>query len=228
MRAERFNTQPVEELLQKHLKHLEPYTVEFKGRKFIIHPEVFNPTYTKVSGFLADNVEVHEGQSVLEMFCGSGAVGLTVAQEAKSLVGVDISEKAVVCSTANAALLGLDQKSKFRHGSLWQVIASDEKFDVILANPPLLPAIPETLLEMAVADSPTLNVTTDFIVGCSPHLSDTGSVYMAFSNASKVYFDDPLSYIESVAGGSGLQMKVKAEWDVGYEIYRILQFRKKS
>lgn len=227
MRAERFNTRPVEELLQKHLAHTEPYTIDFKGRQFLIHPEVFNPTYTKVSGFLADNVKIPSGLTVLEMFCGSGAVGITVAYDARHLVGVDVSEKAVACATVNASLLGLNEKSEFRHGNLWQSILPDEKFDVILANPPLLPATPETLLEKAVADSPTMEITTNFVVGCASHLNEDGSVYMAFSNASQVYFENPLAYMASVANNSGLEMSIKAEWDVGYEIYRILQFRKK-
>ncbi len=75
MRAERFDTVPVQALLDRHAAHKTPYAVCFMDQEYVIHPEVFNPTYTKVSGFLAKNLEICNGGRVLEMFCGSGAVG---------------------------------------------------------------------------------------------------------------------------------------------------------
>lgn len=224
MLAERFNTQPVEALLQRHAAHTEPYFVDFMGFQFLIHPEVFNPTYTKVSGFLARNLDVQDGQSVLEMFCGSGAVGLSVAEKASQLVGVDISLKAVQCSAENAQQMGVSHKSEFRQGSLWQAVKPTEKFDVILANPPLLPAIPETLLEMAVADSPEMKLTSGFIAGLPKHLADNGHALMAFSNACSVYVGDPMEYIRIQAELAGIQSVIQDEWDVGYEVYRIIRF----
>lgn len=226
MKAERFNTQPVEALLQKHTAHKKPYFVDFMGFQFLIRPEVFNPTYTKVSGFLARNLDVQEGQSVLEMFCGSGAVGLSVADKVAQLVGVDISPIAVQCSEENAKQMGVSHKTQFRQGSLWQAIKPTEKFDVILANPPLLPAIPETLLEMAVADSPEMKLTSGFISELPHYLADNGHALMAFSNACSVYVGDSMEYIRKQAELSGIQSTIQDEWDVGYEIYRIIRFTK--
>lgn len=226
MKAERFNTQPVEALLQRHTAHTEPYFVDFMGFQFLIHPEVFNPTYTKVSGFLARNVEVKPGQTVLEMFCGSGAVGLSAIDNAEKLVGVDISPKAIQCSAENAEKLGATSKTDFRQGSLWQVIAPTEQYDVILANPPLLPAIPETILEMAVADSPEMKLTSGFISGLPTHLTDQGHALMAFSNACSVYVGDPMDYIRRQADIAGVNSEIQDEWDVGYEVYRIIRFTK--
>ncbi len=151
-------------------------------------------------------------------------VGLSAIKNADKLIGVDISSKAVMCSTENAERLGYAQKSEFRLGNLWETIGPDEKFDIILANPPLLPAIPESILEMAVADSPEMTLTMNFISGISAHLNENGHALMAFSNACSVYVGDPLAYIFNHARMTGLQAEVKAEWDVGYEVYRIIKF----
>lgn len=226
MKADRFDTQPVEALLRRHTAHTKPYVVDFLGAQILVDPEVFNPTYTKVSGFLARNVSVQLGESVLEMFCGSGAVGLSAAQTASKLVGVDISPKAVRCSAENAERMGVSHKSEFRQGSLWRVVDASERFDVILANPPLLPAIPETLLEMAVADSPEMKLTSGFIAGLPRHLADSGHALMAFSNACSVYVGDPMDFIRQKSASAGIRSEIYDEWDVGYEVYRIIKFTK--
>jgi methylase of polypeptide subunit release factors len=228
MKAERFDTKPVELLLARHKGHQIPYVQDFRGLQLVILPEVFNPTYTKVSGFLADNLDVSPNSKVLEMFSGSGALSFIAAQKAENVVGIDISPHAVECSKLNAERLGLSGKTQFRTASLWEGVGRDEKFDTIVANPPLLPAIPENWLEMTVADSPEMSTTVRFLQGCSAHLTASGCVQMAFSNACKVYFNNPLEFISEVAKQSGLTMMVCAKWDMGYEVYRILEFRKED
>jgi len=224
MRASKFDTKPVELLLEKHNAHTESYWINFKGIPLLLYPDVFNPTYTKVSGFLAEHMEIRSGESCLEMFSGSGALSFVAGNTASSVVGVDFSPVAIDCSTANALSLGVQQKVLFRVGDLWGAVLPEEKFDVIIANPPLLPAIPETLLEAAVADSPEMRLTRGYITGCPNHLTPNGRIYMAFSNACSIFVGDPLSFVQGLAYSVGLTMNVKAEWDVGYEVYRILEF----
>ena len=97
------------------------------------------------------------------------------------------------------------------------------------ANPPLLPVEPESLLEMAVADSPEMRLTQEFISGASRHLTGAGSrIYMAFSNACEAYVGNPLAFVQRLSNAANLDMSVKAEWDVGYEIYRVLEFHPKQ
>lgn len=225
MKSEKINLAPAEALLQKHKQHDGPYLTEFKGKSFVIYPDVFNPSYTKVSGFLADEMEIGNGTRVLDMFSGSGAMGLLAASYASYVVGVDVSESAVTCARENASRLNLSDKTEFRHGRLWEVVDDNEKFDIMVANPPLLPVLPESVLEMAIADSPEMKLSVGFLAGCRKHLEPSGVVFMTFSNACKAYVGDPLSFIGHVAKDSGLEMEVKAEKDVGYEVYRILRFK---
>lgn len=225
MIADRFNTAPVELLLERHRNRISPYVQEFRGLDLTILTDVFNPAFTKVSGFLADNLLIPSDSLVLDMFCGSGALSFLAARNAKLVKGVDISPQSIKCANLNANKLSLTEKTRFETANLWDGVHKDDRFDVIIANPPLLPAEPENWLEMAVADSPTMATTTSFIRGCGTHLTDTGYVLMSFSNACKTYFDSPLDFVSDIAASAGLQMSIKNEWDVGYEIYRILEFK---
>lgn len=226
MIAERFDTVPVEVLLAKHRIHTEPYDIEFRGIPLQIDPQVFNPFYTRVTNFIADYIVVNQGEELLDMFTGSGVLALLFVKNAARVTGVDISPYAVECARKNAIRLGIAGKAEFLHGRLWQPVAN-RKFDVITANPPLLPAIPENMLETAVADSLDMSVTTSFIRGCREHLADNGRVYMAFSNACKVIWEDPVRKVTEVALNSDLEARIAAEIDVGYEIYRVMEFTPK-
>jgi methylase of polypeptide subunit release factors len=222
------NFDPVLKLLQRHRQHLVPYEIEFRGWLLKLHPNVFNPSYTKVSGFLADHMEIPMGSRVLDMFTGSGALAFAASRFASHVVGVDISPVATECAKANVHHLGLESKVEIRTADVWQGVDPEEKFDVIIANPPLLPVTPDTLLEQAVADSPNMQTTQEFLRHCAQHMSDQGVVYMAFSNACQAYLRHPLQFISYQADQAGLTWHIKAEWDVGYEVYRILEFHKKD
>jgi len=224
MKSEKIDLKPVQALLDKHRQHKIPYETEFRGLNLLLHPEVFNPAYTKVSGFLLDNIEIRPNERCLEMFAGCGAGAFIASHNAGTVLGIDISPLAVEYARINTQRLGLGEKVSFRQGSMWSALNPDEKFDVIFGNPPLLPAEPESLLEMAVADSPEMKLTQEFIKGSARHLTPNGRMYMPISNACEVYVGNPLEFAHRIGLDAGLNMIVKAEWDVGYEIYRILEF----
>lgn len=162
------------------------------------------------------------------MFSGSGALAFIASHNASRVLGIDISPRAIEYARINAQRLGLNEKVTFRQGSMWSALDPDEKFDVIFANPPLLPVEPENLLEMALADSPEMRLTQEFIRGIPQHLLPIGRAFMAFSDACKVYVGNSVEFVYSLANATNLDMSIKAEWNVGYEVYRILEFHPKQ
>ena len=226
MKSEIVNLEPARQLLERHKIHTDPYPSGFRGLNLIIQPDVFNPDLTKVSGFLADNITITPEAKVLDMFTGCGVIAILAAKNgASSVAGVDISAAAVNCAKHNAFLNGVKDSVRFIQSNLWEYIPTTEKYDIITANPPLLPVHPETLLEMAIADSPDMNVTKGFLQECKTHMADKNSiVYMTFSNACKAYHPNPVVFIERVAQKSGLKIDGVIELDVGYEIYRVIKF----
>jgi release factor glutamine methyltransferase len=83
---------------------------------------------------------VNGSPAVLDLGTGSGAIALAIASERRDarVVGVDISEEAVRVARANAHALGL-ARIEWRVGS-WFAAVADQRFDIILSNPPYIGA----------------------------------------------------------------------------------------
>src|SRR3989344_3585414 len=130
---------PLRSLIDRHTFHRDKYEINFKGIDLVIYPGVLNPNYTKVSGFLSDNIKIKPGSRVLDMFCGSGAIGILNAKNAQSVLFSDISPEAIKCTEDNLSKFSVKGKVSSRLSDVWNNIANNELFDVIIANPPLLP-----------------------------------------------------------------------------------------
>lgn len=76
---------------------------------------------------------------VLDLGSGSGCLLLAALSEypAATGIGVDASVEALAVAKENARVLNLDGRAEFRHGDWFDGI--DERFDLILANPPYVP-----------------------------------------------------------------------------------------
>lgn len=74
---------------------------------------------------------------VADLGTGSGAIALAVraAWPQADVLATDLSAEALGVARRNAARLGL--AVEFRHGSWWQPLA-DERFDLLLSNPPYI------------------------------------------------------------------------------------------
>jgi len=78
---------------------------------------------------------------VLDLFTGSGALAIEAARGgARNTVAVDVSRRAVLSARLNVRRA--DVRVDVRHGDLWAPVA-EERFDLILANPPYLPSATE-------------------------------------------------------------------------------------
>lgn len=79
-----------------------------------------------------------EFSEILDIGTGSGAIAITLAKELKnsSVIGVDISEKALELAVENKILNSADNV-EFRLSDLFSNVA-DKKFDLIVSNPPYI------------------------------------------------------------------------------------------
>lgn len=91
---------------------------------------------------LLRTTDLVHGKSVLEIGTGTGIVALCCAEAgAQQVVATDINPWAIRNCHFNAQQLGFQAKIQTRQVPLkkpdaWSVIGSDERFDVIVSNPP--------------------------------------------------------------------------------------------
>ena len=80
---------------------------------------------------------------LLDVGCGSGAIGLALLNKLPraTCVGIDIREEAVDLSAENAALVGVAARYSALHvpGGI-AAFTAEQPFDVIVSNPPYIPA----------------------------------------------------------------------------------------
>jgi release factor glutamine methyltransferase len=75
--------------------------------------------------------------AVLDVGTGTGALALAAARRGALVTAVDVSWRAVCAARVNAARAGL--RIRVRHGNLFDPVRG-ESFDLVLANPPYVPA----------------------------------------------------------------------------------------
>ncbi len=114
-------------------------TFIYENIELKIFDEVYKPAEDTV--FLADNLEVEEGERVLEIGTGSGLLAIISALNGADVVATDINAKALACAKENAESAGVGDKIEFRLGDIFEPVR-DESFETIIFNPPYLP-VPE-------------------------------------------------------------------------------------
>ena len=134
----------------------------FMGEYFKVTPEVLIPrdeTEILVNKAI-EIIKKHEFSSVLDIGTGSGCIACTIAKQTNATVlGVDISSDALRIALDNVTKLNINNHAVFRKSDLFSKVRSDEKFDVIVSNPPYIPH--NTELEKEVLAEPHIALFAD-------------------------------------------------------------------
>ena len=113
---------------------------EFYGRPFEVDARVLVPrpeTEEVVEAALA--ALPPEGGRALDLCTGSGVVAVTLSLERPDahVLATDVSPEALEVARANARTLGATVD--FRAGDLWDAVPPEERFHVVVSNPPYVP-----------------------------------------------------------------------------------------
>jgi 23S rRNA (uracil1939-C5)-methyltransferase len=113
------------------------------GLRFRVRPNAFLQTNTKMAERLYELAGEYAGltgdETVYDLYCGIGSIGLTMAANALTVWGVEVSEESVACALENADLNGIANAAFFAG----EVGASLEELhdragppDVLVVDPP--------------------------------------------------------------------------------------------
>jgi release factor glutamine methyltransferase len=161
----------------------------YKDLAIELHPEVYDPA--EDSFLLLENITFDSKDLILELGTGCGLIALACALQGAQVVCTDINPFAVQLTRRNIErnrqLLKGD--IEIRQGNLFSVLKNNERFTVILFNPPYLPTKKKEKVgvwfDRATDGGPTgLNVTKRFLQGLRKHLQSNGCAYFVFSSLS--------------------------------------------
>ncbi len=112
--------------------------VHFDNYVFNIYEEVYDPA--EDTFLFAENIEIKEGDLILDIGTGCGLLGILAAKKAVRVIAVDFNPFAIRCAKENSAINGVCSKIDFIQASLLKALNSSAKFDLILFNAPYLPS----------------------------------------------------------------------------------------
>jgi release factor glutamine methyltransferase len=115
---------------------------EFYGREFMITPAVLDPrpdTETLIEAALS-LIPAGKPSRIIDLGTGTGAIAITLLAERFAAIGMatDNSPAALAIVRQNATRHGVEKRLRFVETNWWDGVSG--KFDVIVSNPPYIPA----------------------------------------------------------------------------------------
>ncbi len=114
-----------------------------KGRALAVPARGTRPSPSRLREALFDVIAFEPRGRFLDLFAGSGAMGLEAASRGWNAVCVDLSRAATRVISANAADLGLDVEV-YAADAVRYAAAHPDGFDVVVAAPPYPTDLPGT------------------------------------------------------------------------------------
>jgi 23S rRNA (uracil1939-C5)-methyltransferase len=140
------------------------------GLRFRVRPNAFLQTNTEMAERLyslaIEYAGLTGGETVYDLYCGIGTIGLSMAARALTVWGVEVSEESVACALENADLNGINNAA-FYAGNVGVVL--DElrtragEPDVVVVDPPRAGLAGKALRRVGEAAAPRV-----VYVSCNP------------------------------------------------------------
>ena len=196
-----------EQFTEANLRHSDPYTLPFLGRRLWVYPGVFSPMYSESNRFLIRNWDLASSHEVLDMGTGTGIIAIAAALlvGAQRIVAVDINPVACECARRNVLEFGLEGVVQVLHGDLFSPITGAYRFDRILFNPPYHhTSLPRTPLEQALYD-PRFQIISRFLKLARGYLKEQGRILVTYSSLADIETFEQLT---------------RQEWRITTDIYQ--------
>src|ERR671930_939247 len=143
---------------------------ELLGLRLRIRPNAFLQTNTEMAERLyelaIEAAGLTGGETVYDLYCGIGTIGLVMASQALTVWGVEVSEESVACALENAELNGIGNAAFFAGNvgqSLEELRGRAGPPDVVVVDPPRAGLAGKALKRVGESGAPRL-----VYVSCNP------------------------------------------------------------
>jgi 23S rRNA (uracil1939-C5)-methyltransferase len=143
---------------------------EILGLRFRVRPNAFLQTNTEMAevlyGLARDAAGLTGSETVYDLYCGTGTIGLALASQALTVWGVEISEESVACAIENAELNGVANAAFFAGNvslALEELRDRSGPPDVVVVDPPRAGLAGKALRRLARLQAPRI-----VYVSCNP------------------------------------------------------------
>jgi len=143
---------------------------EILGLRFRVRPNAFMQTNTemaeKLYSLAIDFAGLTGEETVYDLYCGTGTIGLSMARKALTVWGIESSEESVACAVENAELNGLANAVFFAGDVGADVEELRERAgppDVVVVDPPRSGLVGKALARVGALEAPRL-----VYVSCNP------------------------------------------------------------
>ena len=143
---------------------------ELCGLRFRVRPGAFLQTNTvmaeRLYGLAVEYAGLTGQETVYDLYCGIGTIGLAMARDALSVWGVEVSEESVACAIENAELNGIGNAAFFAGEvgrSLEELRDRAGPPDVVVVDPPRAGLAGRALRQVGRLEAPRL-----VYVSCNP------------------------------------------------------------
>jgi len=141
------------------------------------------------------------GKLALDLGTGTGVLALLLARAGARVIATDLEPRAVACARENAAALGLAAAVEVRQADLFP----GERFDLLVSNPPWVPAEAHSPLDRAVYD-PGGRLLDALLAGIPGALRPGGEAWVVLSDLAERLGLRPAGQLEALAARAGLEV----------------------
>ncbi|HEY2371943.1 MAG TPA: 23S rRNA (uracil(1939)-C(5))-methyltransferase RlmD [Gaiellaceae bacterium] len=143
---------------------------ELCGLRFRVRPNAFLQTNTAMAERLyalaREAAQLSGGETVWDLYCGIGTIGLSLASRALTVWGLEVSEESVACALENAELNSITNAAFFA-GNVGQVVQElverSGPPDVVIVDPPRAGLAGKALKRLGEIGAPRI-----VYVSCNP------------------------------------------------------------
>jgi len=150
-------------------------------KKIHAHYGVFSPIRGEYLDLIASAPLPINIQNAFDIGTGSGVISAVLASRGiQKIVATDTDDRAIRCASENIKNLKFDKQVEIIKTNLFPL----GRADLIVCNPPWLPAKPTSAIERAVYDEGS-GMVKGFLNGVGEHLTANGEAWLVISNLAE-------------------------------------------